>query len=70
MADSILTPVKDGVNKVMRAPAPFFNTYLERMFGDEFKEELLEAFGVSDDEINNHKEIGRYFTSSWTVSVE
>ena len=53
----------------MRAPAPFFNTYLERMFGDVFKEELLKAFGVSDDEINNHKEIGRYFTSSWTVRV-
>ena len=57
----------DGVNQVMRAPAPFFNRYLERMFGDEFEEELLAAFGVSEDAINNHKEIGRFITSYATV---
>ena len=59
----------DGVNQVMRAPAPFFNRYLERMFGNEFKEELLAAFGVSEDAINNHKEIGRYITSYATVGL-
>ena len=57
------------VNQIMRAPAPFFNRYLERMFGNEFESELLEAFGVSEDAINNHKEIGRYITSYATVSI-
>ena len=57
------------VNQVMRAPAPFFNRYLERMFGNEFESELLEAFGVSEDATNNHKEIGRYITSYATVSI-
>ena len=59
----------EDVNQVMRAPAPFFNRYLERMFGDEFEEELLAAFGVAEDAINNHKEIGRYITSYATVGL-
>ena len=47
----------DGVDKIMKIPSPYMNTYLERWFGETLGEEMKTVYGCPSDNPDCYRQV-------------
>ena len=60
----------DGVDKKLKCPSPYMNTYLERWFGtDDLGQRMKDLYGCPDGSINCHDQIMEFTVAQTHVSL-